>query len=101
MALTPEEVAKIAHLARIGFSEEEMNRVGKDLTGILAFVDQLQRIDTTGVQEAASPRVDANAFRADEASSCSEDVVSLISQNFPESQQGLLRAPAVFERPKK
>ena len=101
MALTREEVSKIAHLARIGFSEEELDRVGKDLSGILEFVDQLQRVDTEGVPEAAAPLVSANLFRADVAESCSDDVRGLIAENFPESQQGLLRAPAVFERPKK
>lgn len=101
MALTREEVAKIALLARIGFSDEELDRVGKDLSGILGYVDRLQQVDTEGVPEAASPLVSANAFRADEAEWCAPDVLSLVTENFPESQQGLLRAPAVFDRPKK
>lgn len=101
MALTREEVVKIAHLARIGFSEEELDRVGAQLSGILEYVDRLQTIDTTGVAEAAAPLVSANAFRADESAWCEPDVLSLITENFPESQQGLLRAPAVFDRPKK
>lgn len=101
MALTREEVQKIAHLARVGFSEEELDKVGAQLSGVLEYVDRLQSIDTKGVEEAAAPHVEASAFRADEASWCDADVLSLVTENFPESQQGLLRAPAVFDRPKK
>ena len=101
MALTREEVEKIAHLARVGFSEEELERIGKDLSGVLGYVDRLQQVDTTDVAEAAAPFVSADAFRTDEAEQCAPDSIALISENFPESQQGLLRAPAVFERPKK
>jgi aspartyl-tRNA(Asn)/glutamyl-tRNA(Gln) amidotransferase subunit C len=101
MALTREEVAKIAHLARIGFTDEELDRVGKDLSGILGFVDRLQKVDTQGVAEASAPLVFADAFRSDTADWCDEDVRTLVTGNFPDSMQGLLKAPAVFERPKK
>lgn len=101
MALTREEVSKIAHLARVGFLDEELDKVGKDLSSILGYIDRLQQIDTEGVPEASAPLVSADAFRADSAEWCAPDVLALVTENFPESQQGLLRAPAVFERPKK
>lgn len=101
MALTREEIANIAHLARIGFSDEELHRVGKDLTNILEYVDRLQRVETQDVAEACAPLVSADAFRSDVSEWCDSDVSALIASNFPESMQGLLKAPAVFDRPKK
>jgi len=88
-------------LARIGLSDEEVERVGKDLDSILGYVDRLQKIDTADVPEAASPVVDAKNFRVDEADACTDAERALIVDNFPASQGGMLKAPAVFERPKK
>jgi aspartyl-tRNA(Asn)/glutamyl-tRNA(Gln) amidotransferase subunit C len=101
MALTREEVSKIAHLARVGFSDEELDRVGKDLANILGYVDRLQAVDTQGIAEASAPLVLADSFRPDEAEWCAQDVSALVTKNFPESLQGLLKAPAVFDRSKK
>jgi len=101
MSLSLEEVKKIASLARIGLSDEELERMRNDLDGILEYVDRLQKVDTEGVPEAASPVIEATDFRADEASDCTDAERALIVDNFPASQSGMLKAPAVFERPKK
>jgi len=101
MSLSHEEIKNVAFLARIGLSDEEVERVGKDLDSILGYVDRLQKIDTADVPEAASPVVDAKNFRVDEADACTDAERALIVDNFPASQGGMLKAPAVFERPKK
>jgi aspartyl/glutamyl-tRNA(Asn/Gln) amidotransferase C subunit len=67
---------------------------------ILKYIDRLQNVDTTGVDEASPEPVKADAFREDEVTACAEAVRAEIIQNFPASQAGLLKAPAVFERPK-
>lgn len=101
MSLSREEIQGIAHLARVGLSDEELERVGKDLDSILEYVDRLQKVDTEGVPEAASPLVEAKDFRVDEVDACTDAEQALIVNNFPASQAGMLKAPAVFERPKK
>lgn len=101
MSLSREEIKNVAFLARIGLSDEELERMGKDLDSILEYVDRLQKVDTTGVPEAASPLVEAKDFRADVVSDCTDAERALIIDNFPASQSGMLKAPAVFERPKK
>lgn len=100
MGISKEEIASIAQLARIGLSDEELERAEKDLEGILGYVDRLQKIDTSGVLEASAPAVKANAFRADEAHPSTETERELILKNFPARDGDLLKAPAVFERPK-
>lgn len=44
MAITREEVAYTAKLARLELSEEELERLGRDLTRISAYVDQLSEV---------------------------------------------------------
>jgi aspartyl-tRNA(Asn)/glutamyl-tRNA(Gln) amidotransferase subunit C len=101
MALTREDVASLAHLARIALNEEELDRASDELEGILGYVDRLQEIDTDGVEEAApAPRM-APAFRVDTAVWSDDATRQLILKNFPAKGGDLLKAPAVFERPKK
>lgn len=100
MSLSREEIQGIAHLARLGLTDEECDRIGKDLDAILGYVDRLQEIDTTGVPEAAPPFVEAVDFRADEVDACTDAERALIVKNFPSSERGMLKAPAVFEKPK-
>jgi aspartyl/glutamyl-tRNA(Asn/Gln) amidotransferase C subunit len=92
MALTREDVLALGNLARIALDEDEAARAERDLDGILGYVDRLQKIPTDGV---------SSAFRPDEAISSSDETRRLILQNFPAKQNDLLKAPAVFERPKK
>lgn len=101
MALTREEVLALGNLARIALDEEEAARAERELDGILGYIDRLQKVPTDGVEEAAPAAVAAADFRPDEAISASEETRRLIAKNFPAQQGGFLKAPAVFERPKK
>lgn len=47
--LSREEVEEIALLARLALTEDEIERLRGDLTAILAYMDTLQDVDTTGV----------------------------------------------------
>ncbi len=100
MSLTREEVASIAHLARIGLSDEELDRMNRELGGILEYIDRLQRIETDGVPEASALPVEAEAFRPDIVDECVESERTFVLQNFPASQADFLKAPAVFVQPK-
>lgn len=100
MSLTREEVASIAHLARIGLSDEELDRTSRELGNILEYINRLQGIETDGVPEASALPVEAGAFRPDAVDACVESERALVLQNFPASQGDFLKAPAVFEQPK-
>jgi aspartyl-tRNA(Asn)/glutamyl-tRNA(Gln) amidotransferase subunit C len=49
MDVTLEMVEKIADLAKLSFSDEEMEEVRQDLTRMIGFVDQLKAMDLDGV----------------------------------------------------
>ncbi len=48
--LTDKEVNHIAKLARIELDDEMRERMKKDLSEVLAYIDQLERVDTAGVE---------------------------------------------------
>ncbi|MEK7672954.1 MAG: Asp-tRNA(Asn)/Glu-tRNA(Gln) amidotransferase subunit GatC [Patescibacteria group bacterium] len=49
--LTDEEVKHIAKLARLKLSDSEVERLGKQISGVLDYVNILAEVDTAGVQE--------------------------------------------------
>jgi aspartyl-tRNA(Asn)/glutamyl-tRNA(Gln) amidotransferase subunit C len=66
MALTPEEVRWVAHLARLDLSDAELERMTRQLRAIVEYVDQLAPINTEGVEPLAHALALANVFRPDE-----------------------------------
>ena len=66
MALTPEEVLHVAELARLSLAPAEVSIFTRQLNDILAYVEKLQELDTTGVAPLAHVIPVFNAFREDE-----------------------------------
>jgi aspartyl-tRNA(Asn)/glutamyl-tRNA(Gln) amidotransferase subunit C len=50
MALSIEDIKKVAHLARIEVSETDAAATLTKLTGILGLIEQMQAVDTTGIE---------------------------------------------------
>jgi aspartyl-tRNA(Asn)/glutamyl-tRNA(Gln) amidotransferase subunit C len=48
--ITPEEVRRIAALANIGLNESEVAPMAAELDRIVGFVEQLQQVDTAGIE---------------------------------------------------
>ena len=65
MSLDKATVAKIAHLARIRMSEEELAPFAQELSGILSFVEQLGEVDVAGVEPMTSVAAQGLRRRAD------------------------------------
>ncbi len=53
MALTRQEVLKVATLSRIHLPEAEVDRLSSQLSAILGYVDKLRELDTTDVEPLA------------------------------------------------
>ena len=64
--MNPRETAlKVARLARLHLSDAEAEGMGTHLLGILAFAEQLQTVDTDGVEPLADASPWGNCFRDD------------------------------------
>lgn len=66
MSLNLADVGKVAKLARLELSADDLARMQIQLSNILDYIDQLQAIPTDGVEPLAHPLPLANVFRADE-----------------------------------
>ena len=95
MALDVSDVEKIAHLARLGINAEDIPEYTRNLSDILAFVEQLNAVDTTGVEPLAHPLEATQRLRADEVRESDE------RENFqsiaPQTDSGLYLVPQVIE----
>ena len=65
MTLAPKDVAKVAMLARLALSDDELGRMTTELSKIVGFVSQLEELDTTSVAPLAHPLDTQNVFRDD------------------------------------
>ena len=89
------DIEKVAKLARLDLSEEEKATFGKQLEQILTYMEQLNRLDTAGVEPTSHAIPVHNAFREDETRpSCSQEEVLSIS---PDQENGHFRVPRIIE----
>jgi aspartyl-tRNA(Asn)/glutamyl-tRNA(Gln) amidotransferase subunit C len=66
MAITRDNVLHVAKLARLELTEAEIDRMQRDLDGILEYVNQLSELDTKDVPATTQVAVVAAPFRGDE-----------------------------------
>jgi aspartyl-tRNA(Asn)/glutamyl-tRNA(Gln) amidotransferase subunit C len=95
MSLTADEVRWVAHLARLELSDTELADLTHQLGAILDYVQQLQQVNTAGVEPMAHPLPIQNVFRADEPRPSLP--VGAALANAPQRQDDFYRVPAVLE----
>ena len=95
MALDAEDVEKIAHLARLGINPDDIPGYARNLTDILAFVEQLNAVDTTGVEPLAHPLEAIQRLRPDVVTETDER--ELFQSIAPQTEAGLYLVPKVIE----
>jgi aspartyl-tRNA(Asn)/glutamyl-tRNA(Gln) amidotransferase subunit C len=95
MALEDTQVEKIAHLARLGIDADDVPDYAHNLSAILAFVEQLNRVNTTGVQPLAHPLEATQRLRPDVVTEPDEREKFL--RNAPLTEAGLYLVPRVIE----
>ncbi len=95
MALTAEQVARIAHLARLQLPADEQNRVTDSLNNILGLIDQLQAADTAGIEPMAHPVDAVQTLRADVVTE--NDRRDTYQRIAPAVQDGCYLVPRVVE----
>jgi aspartyl-tRNA(Asn)/glutamyl-tRNA(Gln) amidotransferase subunit C len=95
MQLTRENVAHIAHLARLEIAADELPGVVEKLGRIVSFVDQLQAADTTAVEPMAHPLDMVQRLRPDLVTEA--DSRDLYQRNSAAVVDGLYTVPRVIE----
>jgi len=89
------DIDKVARLARLELSQEEKEIFGKQLDQILEHMEQLNRLDTSGVEPTSHAIPISNVFREDEtkASFPRDDVLGIS----PDEEGGYLKVPRIIE----
>lgn len=95
MKLSREEVLHIARLARVGVSDEDVDRMTEQLSNILDNFEILSEVDTEGVPPTAQSIALQNVLRDDEIvpSLPAEDVLT----NAPRREEDFFKVNAVLE----
>jgi aspartyl-tRNA(Asn)/glutamyl-tRNA(Gln) amidotransferase subunit C len=89
------DIEKVAKLARLELSGEEKEIFGNHLDQILTHMEQLNRLDTTGVEPTFHAVSIENAFREDvtRPSSVQEEVLGIA----PDEESGYFKVPRIIE----
>ncbi len=95
MAIDRATVLKIARLARIEVRPEECDHLAKEISGILAWVEQLGEVDTRNVEPMTSVVAMELPRRADEVTD--GNIRDAILANAPEVEGGFFVVPKVVE----
>lgn len=95
MAFDKSEVEKVAQLARLHVSDAEADEVTSRITDILALIDQMQSIDTEGVEPLAHPLDVTQPMREDKVTET--DRRDELQELAPEKEDGLYLVPKVIE----
>lgn len=94
MSASLDDVRHMAKLANISLTDAEVQRYAQELSAILSYVDRLQRIDTSAVEEGSvfpeSLPPDRDSIGHD------PEVRERLIQLFPDRLGDLLRVPSVF-----
>jgi aspartyl-tRNA(Asn)/glutamyl-tRNA(Gln) amidotransferase subunit C len=95
MALDTAAVAKIACLARLGIDPQDVPDYAHSLSAILAFVEQLDTVDTSAVKPLAHPLEATQRLRPDVVTETDErDEFQSVA---PQTEDGLYLVPQVIE----
>ncbi len=96
MSLTRQDVEKIAQLARLSITEQEMPVYVNSLSSIVDFVNELSRAETDGVEPMAHP-LDGQRQRLRPDVVTESDHREKYQRNAPSVQAGLYVVPRVIE----
>ncbi|MEJ6348744.1 MULTISPECIES: Asp-tRNA(Asn)/Glu-tRNA(Gln) amidotransferase subunit GatC [Holzapfeliella] len=94
--ISKEEIAHVAALSRLKFSEEELEMFTPQMDEIIAMAGQLQEVDTTDVVPTNLIVDEENVFRNDEVEKMQTREELL--KNVPETKDGLIRVPSIIDK---
>jgi aspartyl-tRNA(Asn)/glutamyl-tRNA(Gln) amidotransferase subunit C len=99
MALTPDDVSRIAHLARLELQPAERAAMLAQLNGFFSIVEQMSAVDTSGVEPLYTPlsAVTDVALRLREDVVTEADQRALNQRSAPAVEDGLFLVPKVIE----
>jgi aspartyl-tRNA(Asn)/glutamyl-tRNA(Gln) amidotransferase subunit C len=99
LKITEQEVRRVADLANLALTEDEIVRMTQDMDGILSHIDKLSELDTSNVEPMSQVLYDSEetaTLRADVERKPLSNADALA--NAPVSGQGYYKVPLVIEK---
>ncbi len=88
------QVERLAHLARLQFTDDEIAGLARDLDSIVRYIDQLGEVETDGIVPTAHAASVTNIFRVDRPGSSLDPEAALA--NAPSRQETHFKVPKVL-----
>ena len=105
MKISREDVLRVAELAHLGLSPEEIETYGRQLDEILAYVDKLKELDVTDVEPMAQVLYAGTGSSGDESHPelredvlRPSDVADAVLATAPDAEKPFFRVPKVIDR---
>ena len=95
MSLSNDQVGHIARLARIAVSASKLEATRDKLNGIFGLIEQMQAVDTSGVEPMSHPQELATRLRPDLVTEA--DRREAFQKVAPQTEAGLYLVPKVIE----
>ena len=95
MSLNSADIKRIAHLARIEVNDAEADATLTKLTGILGLIEQMQAVDTTGIQPMSHSQDVTQRLRNDLVTETNQR--ELYQSIAPAVEEGLYLVPKVID----
>ncbi len=96
MTFDEQEVRRVAALAALTLTDDEVTLFAAQIGRILTFVEKLQEVDTSGIDPTPDAGMPLSALRPDDVQpSLSRDDAL---RNAPDTQDGMFRVPKVLEQ---
>lgn len=94
MKITTEEAQKIAHLSRLSFADEDLEKMRDSMNSILTYMEELNQYDTTDVAPTVHAVEQYNVMREDVPHQSFTNEEALM--NAPEKEDGYFKVPKII-----
>jgi len=86
----------IAKLSNLHINDEELSAFAHELSSILAYVSELNAVDTAGTEATGHAVVQTNVFRADEAHAQDLELAAALVNAAPDKDDGYVKVKAIL-----
>jgi aspartyl-tRNA(Asn)/glutamyl-tRNA(Gln) amidotransferase subunit C len=91
------DVEHIAKLARLGLTEKEREKMQKELSSILDYIEKLKKVDISKAKTSSHPIKVENVMRNDEVRNLKPEVRRKIIEQAPKTKNGYLKVKSIFK----
>ena len=98
MKITEDTIKHGATLSRLEFSDDEIGKFTEQMSSIINMANQLQEVDTEGVEETVQVVDRDTVFREDKPEHWQGQNRDTLMKNVPEKANGFIKVPVIIEK---